>query len=516
MLYRFEEFTLDPLRRELRRGSDLLSVEPMVVDLLLVLLAHRSRVVSKEELVREVWNGCAISDSTISSRMAALRRALDDCGREQRLIRTHSRRGYRFVGEAREEDAEPGEDPGRSPTRVGLLRRLPILAVLPFATGRSDPLEEAAVNGIAEDMITDLSQLRWLSVRSRGASFAARGWDLDPRLAGERLGADYLVEGSLRDLGGRMRVTARLVRAADGAALWSGRLDSETGEGLDRLTERLVSGLTTQLELERIDAAARKPLEQCRAIDLYLRGMGQLYRWDRQGLSRAFDHFSRAAETEPDLAAAHAMVAYCFVQKKSNGWIDHAAGDPARCERSARRAAELAADDPVALARAAHAVASVAGDIDSGAVFLDRALALDPNAALAWYVSGWLRLFLGEPEVAAEHLQRATQLGVLDRNLFKVQAAQAYACFFTGRYDEGAALAERVMHARPTYQTAIRGAAANHALAGRLDRARKLVARSSALDPALSMQRLNSLIPFRKHDHLGRWMEALHRGGLSD
>ena len=176
----------------------------------------------------------------------------------------------------------------------------------------------------------------------------------------------------------------------------------------------------------------------------------------------------------------------------------------------------MAGDDAVTLTKAAHAIASVVGDVDSGFVFIEQALRHNPNLAAGWYVSGWLRLFLGEPEVAVEHLAHAMNLSPLHPLIFKMQSAIAYAHFLAGRYDEASVAAENSLRARPNYLTAVRGAAASHALAGHLDRARTLMAHMRQRAPALHISNLTELIPFRRAGDFARWAEGLHKAGLPD
>jgi tetratricopeptide (TPR) repeat protein len=244
--------------------------------------------------------------------------------------------------------------------------------------------------------------------------------------------------------------------------------------------------------------------------------MGRLYQWSREGISEALRLFHKAIEVDPDFAGAYGMAAYCYIQRKSYGWITDRSLENAECERWARRAAEIANGDAVALSKAAHAISSVVGDLDSGAVFIDQALKLNPNLAAGWYVSGWVKLFLGEPEVAIEHLARAIRLGPSDPLILKMYAGLAYAHFFAGRYDDASTMAAMALRVRPTYLTAVRGAAASHAFAGRLSESRRLIAHMHTLDPALSVSNLSNLIPFHRSEHFSKWAEALQRAGLPD
>ena len=529
MLYRFEDYSLDPSRRELRRGRDLVAIEPLAFDLLEFLVRNRHRIVGKDLLIGEVWKRRAVSDSALSSRMTAVRHAVGDDAKEQRLIRTVPRRGFRFIGAVREE-GEPGRGLARpfergeplasagvdTPSRPGDKRAI---AVLPFAHDGRNPDLEGFVDGIVEDITTALARYRWLSVAARSSSFAHRGWSVDIRHVERDLCVHHVLEGSVRTIEGRVRITARLIDTATLTCRWANRFDLWLEDIVtlqDHITASVVGAIGPKLEQVEIARARRRPPESPDSTGCYLRGMGSLYQWSREGIADALSHFQRAIEIDPEFAGAYGMAAYCYVQRKSYGWITDRAKENAECERLARRAAELAGDDAFALSKAAHAIATVMGDVDSGAVFVEQALRLDPNLAAAWYVSGWIRLILGEPEVAVEHQAHAIRLSPCDPLILKMRAALAYAHFFAGRYDDASTMAASALCVRPTYLTAVRGAAASHALAGRLAESRRLIARMHELDPALRVSNLPDLIPFHRSDHFAKWADALRRAGLPD
>jgi tetratricopeptide (TPR) repeat protein len=226
--------------------------------------------------------------------------------------------------------------------------------------------------------------------------------------------------------------------------------------------------------------------------------------------------FYRAIELDPDFAIAYGWAAWIFVNRKSNGWMTDRALEIAEAARLSRRAVELGDDDAAALCWGGFVLAYVAYELDDGIVYLDRALVLNPNLAAAWYVSAWLRIFIGEPEDAVERLARAIRLSPLDPFVFRMHAAFAYAHFFAGRYDEASSWADKAVRARPTWLTGVRGAAASHALAGRLDEARKHMARVRELDPALCISNLKDLLPLRRVEDFAKWADALRKAGLPE
>jgi tetratricopeptide (TPR) repeat protein len=210
------------------------------------------------------------------------------------------------------------------------------------------------------------------------------------------------------------------------------------------------------------------------------------------------------------------MAAYCYVQRQSYGWITDRPGETAECVQLALRAAELGKDDALALAKAAHAISAVGGDVEGGASLIERAIRLNPHLTAAWYVSGWIMLWLGKPEVAIQHLQHAIKLSPYDRLVFKIHAAVAYAHFFSRRYDASVASASEALSARPNYLTALRIASASHGLGGRLIEGRQLMAKMCQLDPGLHVSGLADQLPFRREKDSAKWAGALQRMGLPD
>ena len=533
MIYRFEAYALDCDRRELRRSDEHVFVEPQVFDILVYLIRNRERVVGKGELLAAVWNGRFVSESTFTTRISAVRRAIEDSGEQQRLIRTVTRRGLRFVGDVWEErdariaDAFVRARHSEIEVLAPDLRRVPktsaspdkpAIAVVPFANLSGDPDQEYVAAGISEDLVTALSQFRWLSVIAPNSGFACNGNAVNAKSPAQALGVRYSLEGSLRKSANRVRVTARLIDTATFAHLWAGRCDAELEEIFelqDLVTTGVIAALAPKLEQHEIDRVKRMS-DEPDPYHCYLRGMGNVYEWSRDGISNALSLFHRAIEIDPEFATAYGMAAYCYVQRTSYGWTVDRPQEVAECARLARLAAEFGKDDAVALSKAAHAIASVVGDIDSGAIFIEQALRLNPNLAAGWYVSGWIKLFLGEPSTAIEHLARAMRLSPFDQLRVKIHAAVAYAHLLAGRYDDASVAAENALRARSNYLTAMRGASASHALAGRLGEARKLIAHVRQGDPALHISNLANLLPFRRAQDFNRWAEGLQKAGLPD
>jgi TolB-like protein len=239
----FGEHFLDVQRRELRRGGELVPMEPQVFDVLVYLVANRDRVVGKDDLIDAVWGGRIVSDSAVTTRINAVRRAVGDSGAAQQVIRTVSRKGVRFVAEVQEEGpSEPVEpEPAAAPARPALsLPRKPAIAVLPFQNMSADP--DHFADGMVEEIITALAHIRGLFVIARNSSFMYKGQAVDVRRVGRELGVGYVLEGSVRRTQDRVRITGQLVEAENGAHLWADRYDGSLDDVLD-LQDRVASSI---------------------------------------------------------------------------------------------------------------------------------------------------------------------------------------------------------------------------------------------------------------------------------
>ncbi len=396
----------------------------------------------------------------------------------------------------------------------------PSIVVLPFQNLSGDPEQEYFSDGIVEEITTALSRFRSLFVISRNSAFTYKGRAVDVRQVGRELGVRYLLEGSVRKAANRVRITGQLIEAASAAHLWADRFDG-TPEDIfdlqDQVTASVVGAISPALEQAEIERIKRKPTESLGAYDYFLRGRAALHEGSVQGHKEALQLFCRAIELDPDFASAYGMAAYCYCHRKTNGWLADRQEEIAETERLARRAIELDTDDAVALSYGGFALAYVVGELDAGVAFIDRALLLNPNLANAWDVSGWVRVWLGQPEVAIEHLARATRLSPLDPLTNRTRTTIAHAHFFAGRYDEAASWAAMTLREWPDYQTALRMAAASYALAGRLPEARSARERLQKLDPGLRISNLeDELGPYGQRDYVARYAEGLRTAGLPD
>jgi adenylate cyclase len=413
---------------------------------------------------------------------------------------------------------------GKSAIAAGKMERTasdrPSLAVLPFVNMSGDTEQEYFADGITEDIITALSKLRWFFVIARNSSFIYKGKAVDVKRVARELGVRYVLEGSVRKSGNRVRITAQLIDAATGNHIWAEHYDGELNDIFDlqdKVTTRVVGAIAPKLEQVEIERAKRKPTESLDAYDHYLRGMASLHQWTSESSNEALRLFYKTFELDPGFASAYGMAAWCFVVRKANRWM---AADPAQeiaeAARLARRAVDLGADDATALSVAGYALVFVAHDLDNGSAILDRALSLNPNHAGALINSGWTKAFLGEPDTAIKHVTDAMRLSPLDPMSFRTRGAVALAHFVAGRYDEASLWAEKALGERANFLPAIRELAASRALAGRSGEAQAAMTRLREIAPAMRVSTVKEWQPFRRPDDLARLEDGLRKAGLPE
>jgi len=394
----------------------------------------------------------------------------------------------------------------------------PSIAVLPFQNMSGDAEQDYFADGMVEDIITALSRARWLFVIARNSSFVYKGRAVDVKQVGRELGVRYVLEGSVRKAGSRVRITGQLIDAASGAHLWADHFDGELAdifELQDQVTARVVGAIAPKLEEAEIERAKRKPTESLDAYDCFLRGMAAFHDFTRAGNETALGYFARAIEIDPEFAAAHGMAARCYVQRKGFGWVGDRPKEVEETRRLALRAAEKGREDAVALTNAGFAL-TMLGALEDGAAFLERAISLNPNLAGAWFLSGLASALLGEPEAAIERAERALRLSPQDPQMFGTHAIIALGHFIAGRYDEASTWAATARRERPNFLMANCLAAASAALGGRPDVAQEAMAHAREIDPTLRISNLQNWLVFKHEKDFARWREGLRKAGLPD
>jgi len=523
--YVFGDYVLDPDRRELTRHAEAVAIGPKVFDLLLFLVKNRDHVVSKDDLLDAVWAGRIVSESTLTSHINAVRKAIGDSGEEQRLVRTLARKGFRFVGDVKETSdgrASPGTStakPDEAAAPVLVLPDSPSIAALPFQNWSSDPEQEYFADGVVEDIITALSRIRWLFVIARNSSFTYKGRAVDVKQVGRELGVRYVLEGSVRKAANRVRITGQLIDATTGTHLWADRFEGKLDDLFalqDQVATSVVGAIGPQLERAEIERAMRKPTESLDAYDYYLRGMANFHQGSRQAIDEALPLFHRAFELDPRFASAFGMAASCHYWRKMNNWMNDRLPELAEGARLASRAVELGANDAVALTRGGHSLAHFGGDLDRGIAAVDRALVLDPNLSAAWYLSGFQRISLGEHDDAIDRFARAMRLSPLDPEIFQMQTGTAMAHMFARRFEDASTWADKASRELPNILRVSAFSAASHALAGRMNEARGALLHMRRLDPTMRLSNVADWVVLRRAEDLATFVEGLRRAGLPE
>ena len=388
--------------------------------------------------------------------------------------------------------------------------------MLSFANLCGEPEEDYFSDGITEDIITELSRFSELFVIARNSSFAYKGKSVDVREIGRELGVRYVLEGSVRKSGNRVRITGQLVDTAKGVHIWADRFDGALEDIFDlqdQMSAMIVGAIAPKLEHAEIERAKRKPTESLDAYDYYLRGMASFHQGNRKAIAEALQLFQKAIQLDSGFASAYAMAAWCLYPPVPFWTIPEKVLE---AERLARLAARLGPDDAVALCVAGFVVASVAHDFDLGLALVSRALVRNPNLVTAWYLSGWVRVLNGEPEVAIEHFSRAQRLSPFDPFNWSCHLGVAYAHFIAGRDDQALSTVERCLVDMPNFRPALLIVAASSAFIGATERAKQTIARIRELDPTKSISQLMLRTPFRQPERIARLFEGLRRAGLPE
>jgi TolB-like protein len=511
---RFGQFLLDLRQRKLTRDGEPVQLGSRALDILCVLASARGAVVSKDDLMARVWPGTIVEENNIQVHVSALRKVLQEGKSGQSCLVTVPGRGYRLI------EIQPQATIGDTDDRLApALPEKPSIAVLPFQNLSADPEQEYFADGIVEEIITALSRFSGLFVIARNSSFTYKGRAVDVKQVGRELGVRYVLEGSVRKSANRVRITGQLIDTSTGAHIWADRFDGALDDIFDlqdQVTATVVAAVSPKLEQAEIERIKHKPTESLDAYDCFLRGVAVIHELVKEPTDEALRLFGRAIQIDADFAAAYGMATWCYVQRKANRWMNELSREVAETSRLARKAVNLGKQDAVALSRAGHALAHVTCDLESGVIFVERALALNPNLAFAWFARAWNGIWLGQPEKAVQDFAHVMRLSPLDPLIPSIQAGMALGHFVAAQYDEAATLAEHVLREKPELHVALRASAASNALAGRMPEAHEAMARLRQIDPALRLSDLRVLTPFRRPEDVAQYEEGLRKAGLPE
>ena len=446
--YLFEEYALDTDRRELHRAAAPVSIAPQVFDLLDYLIRNRERVVSKDDLIAAIWNGRSVSDAALTTRLNVARNAIGDSGDEQRLIKTLPRKGFRFVGSVRESGQQAEAVIAENIQAPALELAIPVkpsIAVLSFQNLSGDPEQEYFADGMTEDITALLSQTHDFLVIARGSTLAYKAKPVDIADIGRQLGVRYILEGSVRRSGNKIRVTAQLVEAKTAIRVWADHYDRELTDLFavqDDVTSGIVGALHPQLLSAEAQSYRRQPPNSLDAWGLAVRGMMSLIRLTKESLDTSVDLASRAIEIAPDFALAYGLRSFALGYRAYTQWGPDWYGDAKQASADISRTLGLQGSDPTALFLAGGASHFMARHRASVGL-LERAIELNPNLAMAHGLLAISYASLDRPADGLVHIESALRLSPRDPMTYLFFAGRALCKFVSGDFLEAIASAEK-------------------------------------------------------------------------
>jgi TolB-like protein/class 3 adenylate cyclase len=406
-----------------------------------------------------------------------------------------------------EKFARPEAAPGAAENLPLALPDKPSIAVLPFQNMSGDPEQEYFADGMVEDIITALSRIKWLFVIARNSTFTYKGRAVDVKQVGRELGVRYVLEGSVRRSGSRVRITGQLIDAATGAHLWADRFDGSLEDVFDlqdKVAVSVAGVIEPTLQVAEIRRSSERPTSDLTAYDIYLRALPHGRSYEKDRVVQALDLLNRAIERDPRYGPALALSAWCRVQLDVGGGTDCRDTNRHKAVDLARQALRVAGDDPGVLTHAAHVMGYFGEDITAAIGLMDRALALNPSFAHGWRWSGWIRLYAGQADLAIEHFQTSLRLSPRDQTAGRLTGI-GIAHFFSRRFDEAAGTLLVSLEELPAHATPYRFLASCYAHMGRLDEAREIVTRLRVVTPVV----VPSATPYRNAEQRELFLSGL-------
>ena len=525
MIYKFENYAIDVDRQELRRGTDFVAIDPQVFDLLLYLVRNRERVVTKDDLIQHVWHGRIVSDSTLTSRITTARQAIGDSGEHQRLIRTVARKGIRFVGDVQGSETSNAvsadqsmtvSPPATMPSVAPLAPRLPdkpSIAVLPFTNMSGDPEQEYFSDGITEDIISALSRLHWLFVIARNSTFVYKGHAVDVKQVGSELGVRYVLEGSVRKSGQRVRIASQLLDAITGNHIWAERYDRELSD-IFALQDEITTSVTAAIEPKLLAAEGirteTRSIDDLSAWDLVARALSHFWKLTAAESQTAIALLRQAVERHPKYAPAHSMLAFALLVAAYMGWIPGEA-DRKFVEQLAYRAVELDEDDPWAY-MALGMIAWTDRQTDEAVRRFKTAISLNPNFAAAYGYIGLALVFDGRSDEALRYFEQVMRMSPRDPSTHFF-AGISVAHYMAGRYADAVKWGRQALQQRPGILSGHRILCASLAQAGQIEEAKAVLKSLRQMQPDLSIAWVKQWVPYTAGP-MEHFLKGLRKAGL--
>lgn len=452
-IHAFGPFRLDSEAEILFRGSEALPLGRRAVALLRVLVERSGTPVSKDVLIEAAWSGLAVEDSNLTVQIAALRRVLADERGGERWIETLPRRGYRFIGpQGTEQAVENARTPEAEPTKKTRLSDRPSIAVLPFSNISGDPEQDYFADGMVEEFVTGLSRIKWLSVISRSSTVVYKNRPAVVEEVRQKFGVSYIVLGSVRKSGNRVRISAQLVDTETSTHLWAEQYDRVLEDVFalqDEITMCVVGAIEPSLRKVEFDRIRRQRPSSFNAYDLLLQSQPLVFAGMPAEAAKAIPLLDKALTLEPNYSAAHAYMSWCMHSRFGRGGLREE--DRLAAIRHARAAVRLGNDDATALAIAALVLAYDGHDIATALKVFDRALELSNCNIFVLCWSAAILAWIGKSELAIERAQLALRLGPFDVLNWRANHALSVAYFQSRKYSDSAEAAQNVVEANPVY-----------------------------------------------------------------
>jgi TolB-like protein len=509
----FGRYRLEP-RGGLMCGDRDVRLTPKALALLSFMAGRPGEVIAKEELFGAVWPEVAVGDAALVTCIQELRKALGDDARRPRYIETLHRRGYRFIGKLAAPPL-PVVTGGAIPALA--LPDRPSIAVLPFDNMSDDPDQEYFADGISEDLITGLSRIHWLFVIARNSTFVYKNRAVDVKQVARELGVRYVLEGSVRRAGKRIRISAQLIDAITGGHHWAERYDRELGDIFavqDEITRNVVAAIEPRLlAAEGVRALSRSP-DDLGAWELVARAQTQVWRLTRADYETAIDGLTRAVEAYPDYAPARSRLAFRLLFAAHMGWVDRDAGIRAGREHAIRA---VALDDCDSWGQTALGyLAMMERRSEESIAAFRRAVELNPNSATAHGDLSRGLAFAGHDREAIEHAEDAIRLSPMDPDMALFLGGIAVAHYGAGRYADALRVSEELLRLRPGFQGAQRLHCASLAQTGRTSEARAYLEIVRRAQPQLSIGWIKASVPYQTPQLMERFLEGMRKAGLGD
>jgi TolB-like protein/class 3 adenylate cyclase len=383
----------------------------------------------------------------------------------------------------------------------------PSIAVLPFANISGDPEQEYFADGMVEEIITALSRIRWLFVIARNSSFTYKGQTVDVKQVGRELGVRYVLEGSVRKAGGRVRIAVQLIDAFSGAHLWADRFDGsleDVFELQDKVASSIAGVIEPTLQVAETARSASRPTNDLAAYDLYLRALAAFYPITKERVFEALGLLKQAIAIDRHYGPALAWAAVCHLRLVNDGWAEEPETTGRKGVDLARQALQVGENDPGILTNAALVLTHFGEDVGAMMGLVDRALALNPSFARGWFLSGVIRLWAGQPDLAIEHLETSRRLSPRERTGVPLSAI-GMAYFFKRQFDEAAAKLHLAIQDHPGFPAQYRSLAACYAQMGQLDEAREIVKRLRTVTAVV----VPNVTPYRNPEHRELFLSGL-------